>query len=271
LGLDKLSSLKTRILSSLVLLPSALLIIWLGGWYFVGFLSVLSLLIVWELIGLSGTRIGLAAVVTMFAGAAVPFAFLFFGIEVAAAVGLFGLGLCITIREVRQSENRTFLGSMYTISITAMAAFAWLRERPEEGLVIVLWLLTVVAVTDIAAYLVGSTLKGPKLAPKLSPNKTWSGLIGGCIGAAAVGAFWAYSLEHSLVGWVIGLSACMAVVAQMGYLMESSLKRRFGVKDTSNLIPGHGGILDRFDGHLTAGPLAALIAVYNGGSLLTWP
>ncbi len=123
----------------------------------------------------------------------------------------------------------------------------WLRAEPE-GLVTVLWVFALVWVADTFAYGFGRVLGGPRLAPRVSPKKTWAGLGGAISGATAAGAaFWA--LELAPGGWeVIALGGGLAVVEQAGDLLESAYKRRFGVKDSSNLIPGHGGVLDRVDG-----------------------
>ena len=116
----------------------------------------------------------------------------------------------------------------------------------------------------------GRSFGGPRLAPRLSPNKTWSGLIGGVLCAAAVGGSVALFVNSTLVITILLLSGILAVVAQIGDLAESMAKRHFGVKDTSGLIPGHGGLLDRLDGMLAVIPAVALLSLFGGGSVLTW-
>ncbi|MCG8355083.1 MAG: phosphatidate cytidylyltransferase [Kiloniellales bacterium] len=143
----------------------------------------------------------------------------------------------------------------------------WLRQVPDIGLVLVLWLVLLVWATDSAAYFAGRAIGGPRLAPAISPKKTWAGLAGGMLGAALVGA---------AVGWVVGserwatialLSALLAIVEQMGDLLESGIKRRFGVKDAGALIPGHGGLLDRVDGLLVTTLVVSLLVWQKGESL----
>lgn len=134
-------------------------------------------------------------------------------------------------------------GFLYvTIPAFALLAIEWARFD------IVFWLMLVTWSTDIFAYFAGRSIGGPKLAPRISPNKTWAGLIGGMAGAAAVGAAAAFAFD--LPAPFLWTGAAMGLLAQLGDLYESRLKRRFGVKDSGTLIPGHGGILDRVDGLL---------------------
>lgn len=149
-------------------------------------------------------------------------------------------------------------------------AFLWLRdvqflELSSAGMRLTLYLIFVVAATDTAAYFAGRRIGGLKLAPSISPNKTWSGLVGGVVAAAVTGAicasFTPYPLSFSGCVW---LAALLALVAQGGDLFESWLKRRAGVKDSGVLIPGHGGLLDRVDGMITAAPVFALMVAFSG-------
>ncbi len=141
----------------------------------------------------------------------------------------------------------------------ACLAVLWLRQSPGQGRGVILWLLAVVWATDIAAYFAGRGLGGPKLAPSISPKKTWAGLAGGVAAAAAVGAAASPWLGQAGLLALATLSAALAIVSQVGDLFESSLKRRFGAKDSSNLIPGHGGLLDRIDGLLAAALMLAVL------------
>ena len=143
----------------------------------------------------------------------------------------------------------------------------WGSSQPDgqgDGLTLLLWLLLTVWATDIFAFFVGRSLGGPRLAPRISPKKTWSGLAGGVLAAVAVGLAFAYGLDSSK-NWAFPmvLGALLALIAQAGDLMESGLKRRFGVKDSSNLIPGHGGVLDRIDG-LMPTSIAVAILIWLG-------
>jgi phosphatidate cytidylyltransferase len=140
-----------------------------------------------------------------------------------------------------------------------ITALMFLRGEPPYayGLLLAFWALGLVWATDIGAYFAGRSIGGPKLAPKVSPSKTWSGLAGGVLAALLLGF-----LLHRFAGLPIQLAAAsglLAVAAQLGDLLESHMKRRAGVKDSGTLLPGHGGVLDRLDGVVAAAPLAALL------------
>ena len=140
-----------------------------------------------------------------------------------------------------------------------VVALGWLRSDEPLGFLATLFVVLSVAVTDIAAYVSGRTIGGPKLWPEISPNKTWSGLLGGIITAAFAGFLFAFFTGTGSPGWLASLGLAIGLVAQWGDLAESALKRHFGLKDAGDLIPGHGGFMDRMDGIVTASILAALI------------
>ncbi len=145
-------------------------------------------------------------------------------------------------------------------------ALIWLRQL-SAGLADTIFLIMIVWGTDIGAYMVGRLIGGPKLAPRISPGKTWSGSAGGLLTAAVVGALLAGSLEASpLVAFAAG--GVLSLCAQGGDLLESAIKRKLGVKDSGRTIPGHGGLFDRLDGFLAAAPVAAVLALcVQGGAL----
>ncbi len=144
-----------------------------------------------------------------------------------------------------------------------LLAFQWLRGDDRLGADLVFWLLAVVWATDIGAYAAGRHFKGPKMLPRVSPSKTWSGLSGGMLAAALVGALAAAGLALPRPGGMAVLAVGLAVVSQAGDFLESGVKRRFGRKDASGLIPGHGGLLDRVDGLIAATLLLAFL-VWTG-------
>jgi phosphatidate cytidylyltransferase len=153
----------------------------------------------------------------------------------------------------------------------AGAALLWLRDDPVAGRSAVLFVLLIVWAGDIGAYLVGRGLGGPRLAPRISPGKTWSGALGGLLAAVAVGLLAAHLFAGGGNVWRAALiAAILGIVAQAGDLLESFVKRRLEVKDSGHLIPGHGGLFDRLDGVLAAAPAAALLALVLGRGVVLW-
>jgi phosphatidate cytidylyltransferase len=156
----------------------------------------------------------------------------------------------------------------------AVAALAWLRADAAAGRANVLFLVLIVWASDIGAYLVGRLAGGPRLAPSISPGKTWSGALGGLAAAVAVGwlagAAFSRGPAEAPGAAALGVAALLGVAAQAGDLLESWIKRQFGVKDSGHLIPGHGGLFDRLDGVLAAAPLAAALALALGRGVVLW-
>ena len=155
--------------------------------------------------------------------------------------------------------------------VVAAASLLWLRNDMLAGLANVLFLVLVVWSADVGAYAIGRLIGGPRLAPRLSPGKTWSGAAGGLLAAVAVGVVTAQILSASATPWQAAvLAGLLAVVAAAGDLLESAVKRRLQIKDTSHLIPGHGGLFDRLDAILAAAPAAALLALALGRGVVLW-
>lgn len=150
----------------------------------------------------------------------------------------------------------------------ALLALLWLRHQPGVGRQTILWIVACVWATDIGAYFVGRFAGGAKLAPRVSPGKTWAGLVGGMAWAAVASAAIGYVLDAGETFSLALIGAGLAVVDQLGDLLESAAKRRAGVKDSGTLIPGHGGLLDRVDGLIAVLVVVALIRLLVGG---TWP
>lgn len=243
--------LRQRILSALVLGPIALAAACFGGWAFVALIILGGVLLGWEWSRLCHGRYGLGGILLSGLAAAAAVAG-----KLAPAEGLFLIPTAMVLAPLLQRQrDRSPLwlafGGVYIL--LPVLSLVWLRERSGD---LLLWLLLVVWATDIGAYAVGKAVGGPKLAARISPNKTWAGLIGGVAASAVVGTLMAPICGTPAVV-LAALSAVMAVVAQAGDLGESWVKRRFGVKDSSAIIPGHGGVLDRVDGLLAAAPVVA--------------
>jgi len=144
------------------------------------------------------------------------------------------------------------------------------RNDPEWGMTTLLWIVGLVVAADTGGYIAGRSIGGPKLAPRISPNKTWAGLGGAVAGAALVGLLTAFIVNHTNVWVLVLLSAALGLIEQAGDLVESALKRHFGVKDASHIIPGHGGVLDRIDGLLAVAVAVLVIGEWTGRSVLIW-
>jgi len=160
------------------------------------------------------------------------------------------------------SDERRWVAAVGTLYAGLPAvALIWFRSDIRLGLESLVFLLVVVWATDIGAFLAGRVIGGPKLWTKVSPNKTWAGLLGGVTAAAVLGSAYVASLGGGTSARTIALAGFLAVVSQAGDLFESGLKRAHGVKDSSNLIPGHGGFMDRVDGLVFAAVVAAAYAL----------
>ena len=191
-----------------------------------------------------------------------------------ALIGL--MGLILVSEWANMVERRTpwmIWGTVY-IALAVWSLWA-LRQDPEMGRLTIFWLLAVVWGADTGGYAFGITFGGPKLAPRISPNKTWSGFLGGTLTAALAG--WGvvsyFRPEVALNGAglsVLLIGAALAVVSQMGDLLESSVKRRFDVKDSGNIIPGHGGVFDRVDGLVAAAIALAFVTLSLHETVLAW-
>lgn len=145
-----------------------------------------------------------------------------------------------------------------------------IRLLPDHGLSMTLYLLLVVWATDIGAYFAGRHFGGPKLLPQVSPSKTWSGLLGGMAAAGSLAFCYAKVQSVHLPELATGLALVLAVVAQLGDLFESYVKRRVGVKDSGRLIPGHGGVLDRIDGLIFAALFLIMFQAIVGEEIAWW-
>ena len=260
-------ALARRVGSSLVLVAAAMLALWLGRWVFAGVVvaGVLVMADEWAKLAIdvdASTRMVLRILCGILPAMAVLATARHDAIDGVLALVFFVpfAAACMALSAGRGS-SRAASGILY-LGLPAIA-LVWLRDRPD-GASLVLWLLLVVWSTDVAAYFVGRALGGPKLAPAISPGKTWAGLAGGMLGAALMGAL--ASRLGAAGAWISGAMALLlAAVAQAGDLFESYMKRRAGVKDSGTLIPGHGGALDRLDGLLFAAPAYAVLVAARIG------
>jgi len=260
--------LRLRLASALVLIPVALAAVYYGGIAMTALVLVFAMAMSFEWHRMIGERPFDAVHLVKSAVLAAVVLATGFDFErealllLAASAPLAFLASRIWGRPARWSA----LGMIY-IGLPC-AALLWLRVHHQDGLAMLIWVLATVWLADTGAYFAGRSIGGPKLAPRLSPNKTWAGLIGGIATAAAGGAAAAWYTGYVAPMLAFAASAMLALVAEMGDLAESAAKRHFGVKDTGTLIPGHGGALDRLDSMLFAAPAAVLIlSLAQGGEV----
>ena len=248
------SELTQRIAVGLILIIVAVTQIWFGGTAFWIFATAAGLIMLSEFAGLVGAsdhhrRWALYALCLPL-GVVSPLAL---GIDDFFSLGLlFGMATAVWI----VSRNAALGAGLVYVGLPVFALL-WLRDRPD-GLLLTFWALTLVWATDIGAFFAGRTIGGPKVAPAISPNKTWAGLLGGVIAATLLALV--LRAQLGLASALVAVTPILAFAAQAGDFFESWMKRRAGVKDSGTLLPGHGGVLDRLDGVVTSAPLAALTA-----------
>jgi phosphatidate cytidylyltransferase len=265
-ALKRRGSLVPRIATGLVLVAVALTAVWLGGTVFAALVAGATLVMFaeWAVMLRLGRGIRLAGL-ALLAAALLLFQLVTPGealVALAGGAGLIGLF-------ARSLDRRlgfwTAAGLLYA-GLPALALL-WVRGL-HFGLAATVFLLVCVWAADIIAFFVGRAVGGPKLAPAISPNKTWSGAIGGIVGAMLVGgglaAAWLAQIGGRGAGLFIGMAGLLAALSVLGDLFESGLKRRAGVKDSGNLLPGHGGVMDRLDGLVPVSVAGAAIFAITG-------
>ena len=251
-----------RIVAAAVLIPLAVAIAYAGGWLWAALvtLAAIGLFVEWlAIVGLSG-----AMRVTVPGVAALAVAGLCFAIgRLDAALIVLAIGFIAVVSIA--PERRSWAAAGFLYAAAAEIASVLVRLDPVKGFAALMFVLLIVWVTDSGGYFAGRGIGGPKLWPRVSPKKTWAGAAGGLVASLAVAAgFAALDLGKTLP--LLVLSAVLSTVSQLGDLFESAVKRCFGVKDSSQIIPGHGGLMDRLDGFVAAVVVAALFGFLRGGA-----
>jgi phosphatidate cytidylyltransferase len=250
-----------RVIVALVLAPLSIAIAYAGGWLWTILvtLAAIGLYVEWlTIIGAAGERRVVASGVAALAIAGLCLATGQIDASlVALALGLAGVAML-------SSAQPIWTGGGFFYAAAAQVASVLVRLDQVYGFVALILILLVVWATDIGGYFVGRGIGGPKLWPRVSPGKTWAGAIGGFAASLIVAAgFAALGLGKTVPLLLLG--AALSIVSQLGDLFESAVKRRFGVKDSSHIIPGHGGLLDRLDGFVAAVVMAAIFGFLRGG------
>jgi phosphatidate cytidylyltransferase len=261
-----------RIVSGIVMALLAVGAVVLGGWPFVLFWAAAAVGIFWEWSAI----VAGGAIAARMAGMAALIAAALAGVgQIYAAPMALAAGVA-AVSAASTPGRRGWGAAGVVYAGIALIAPMVLRRDPEFGLLAVLFLFAVVWSTDILGYFVGRTIGGPRLAPHISPKKTWSGACGGALGALAAGLTVVYIAGNTALLPVAGVALVLSIASQAGDLFESAVKRRFGVKDASHVIPGHGGLMDRLDGFIAASGVAAMVGIMRGGidasarGLLLW-
>ncbi|MBR1142166.1 phosphatidate cytidylyltransferase [Bradyrhizobium sp. AUGA SZCCT0431] len=255
-------NLSTRIVAAAVLIPLAVAIAYAGGWLWTLLVTAVAIGLYVEWLMVAGLAADKRVVVSGVAALALAGLCLAIGWIDAAlavlAVGLVAVGLITP-------AQRNWSAAGFCYAAVAEVASVLLRLDPVKGFIALIFVLVIVWVTDSGGYFAGRGIGGPKLWPRVSPKKTWAGAIGGLVASLAVACIFAV-LDLGKIGPLLMISGVLSVVSQLGDLFESAVKRRFGVKDSSQIIPGHGGLLDRLDGFVAAVAVAALIGFLWGGA-----
>lgn len=258
------SNLKLRILSALVMAAIALAATWLGGVPFRILTALAGLAIFLEWSQLSAATAGRSYWTACFALILVPLILIVFGADPLVSLTAIAAGFFLALIAALFTGQRAW--GAYGLLYAALPPLAMSASRGDTlpGLVAIVFLFAVVWATDIFAYFIGRAIGGPKLAPAISPGKTWSGAIGGAACGIAAGVAVALAFRLESIAALALVSLLLSIVSQIGDLFESWIKRRFGAKDSSSFIPGHGGIMDRVDGLV-----AAALALYVIGWLVS--
>jgi phosphatidate cytidylyltransferase len=259
------SEVAQRTVTAIALAAPAAAAVILGSPYLTIFVGAIVTVMAWEWVRVTGAH--------AFGVTGATLAALLVGAVVAAGFGRFQWACGIVAAAVPiVFAVAWFRARAHALPISAGAAYIgvpalsllWLYARPEIGRELVIWLICIVIACDIGAYFVGRALKGPKLAPRISPGKTWSGAVGGVTAAIVVGIALGIALGLARPFVLAATAVVLAVVSQLGDLFESGLKRAFRVKDAGGILPGHGGMMDRVDG-IVAASVAAAIAIWSAG------
>jgi phosphatidate cytidylyltransferase len=280
--LGSANNLVLRVVSAAVLGPLVLVLAYCGGWLFFLLCAAAAAGILWEWTRLVADSADPRILIPGFA--ALLFALVLTGVDepgAAAAMIFIGAALAAGVMAAwprRFPARNPLLWGACGIVYAGIAFLgpALLRRDAAWGFVAVLFVAATVWATDIFAYAVGRVVGGPLLWPRISPNKTWAGAIGGVLGGVAAGTSVAYASGVDKLVAVGVVALLLSVLTQTGDLFESAVKRRFGAKDAGSLIPGHGGLMDRLDGFLVAAIVALLIGILRQGpdapaqGLLVW-
>ena len=250
-----------RVIAALVLAPAAVLVAYLGGWPWTTLVTLAAIGLYVEWLMIVGAARERRAVVAGGVALAVSGVCLAVGrVDASLLVVVIGLAAVTIVAPAR----RHWTAAGYLYAAAAQMASALLRLDQTSGFAALMLVLLVVWGTDIGGYFAGRGIGGPKLWPRVSPKKTWAGAVGGFAASLVISGGFA-ALGVGKTGPLLLLGAALSIASQLGDLLESAVKRQFGVKDSSHLIPGHGGLMDRLDGFVAAAVIAAVFGLLRHG------
>jgi phosphatidate cytidylyltransferase len=250
-----------RVIVALVLAPVAIAIAFAGGWLWAALVTLATIGLYVEWLGI----VGAARETGVVASGVVALAIAGLGLALGRIdESLIALAFGLAVVALLSPERRRWTMAGFLYAAAAEVASVLVRLDQTDGFIALILILLVVWVTDIGGYFAGRGIGGPKLWPRVSPKKTWAGAIGGFVASLVIsGGFAAFGFGKT--GPVLLLGAILSIASQLGDLFESAVKRRFGVKDSSHIIPGHGGLLDRLDGYVAAVVVATIFGLLRGG------
>lgn len=251
-----------RVLAAVVLAPIAIAIAWAGGWAWALLVTLATIGLYLEWLMIVGLLREWRAAVPGVAALAVAGIFL---MAARPAVALIVLGVGLVGVTLLSPHHRRWAAGGFLYAAAAEVASVVVRENPMSGFAALFFVLLVVWAADIGGYFAGRGIGGPKLWPRVSPKKTWAGAVGGFASSLGVAVLFAAAGVGKTLP-LLALAAFLSVISQLGDLFESAVKRHFGVKDSSQIIPGHGGLMDRLDGFVAAVVTAAILGFLRGGA-----
>lgn len=265
---SKWADLRIRTLSAAVLIPLVLFAVWFGGFVFTGFIFALGIFMAIEWVKISFGTNKLQLLIHELAAAAV--------IMGSVTLSLAAIIILSVVSWVLQRKDGINYWKVVGVAYVGLPVLALsiLRDDVQFGMKAVVWCMVIVWSADVMAYFFGRIIGGPKLVPRISPKKTWAGMVGAIVGAVLASVLFSYFTQLGF--WPLaGVAAGFAVLEQGGDIFESAFKRHFGVKDSGNSIPGHGGVLDRIDGLIAVVVAAVLVGFFHNpaspaAGLLRW-
>ena len=265
-----MSEFYVRFISSIILIPLVLIILWVGSYWFLGLITLITVIAGYEWSRLCNITYPLSKFLLLLLGPFIIIAFVIGGFSVGIIVFILFLIISVlTIDKNIINKVWTFMGLFY-LGLPALS-IAVLRSDSHFGLQGVLFLFVMVWLTDVGGYVFGRFLGGPKLAPLISPGKTWAGSFGAVILPVGFAYVVFLNINYELPIDIVLCAIIISISSQFGDLFESCIKRIFNKKNSGNLIPGHGGLLDRIDGLLMASTVMIIILISKTGTLLLWP